>query len=648
MYAKSSEDKLFAVGGMIPDSSTKAELAWKDINSDYMRPVRRGAGRTSQNMPHVAGKYAMFGNYIDEFIFGFKLYANFICEYTRQRNYDEILHNFKGARVRKVVRHTRFYYMLLQRLRDHRNMADGVIWSAQADFLARLADWEKDEDSMWALQRAERSALLTLNVPHFTLQSDADEIRDEDSVLVFTGARSGIDSSRARLEALDERAIAYQIEIIRQNTSRLSISTSPIARSEPKHISPYEAEAPLNEETFVAESDKIAAELSHHAIRRGPSAAWIGLDWLGDSEASQLIALGPHLYNGLTGIGVFLAAHFRVTRQNSSKELALAALSLLRKNLSGRNSARLARSLGIGGAVGLGSIVYALVTMSQLLDQEELLADAHVCASLFSDELVAADKHLDVMSGSAGGILGLLRLYRASHTDDVLQRAARCGEHLLTHHRVGVAGYRSWVGQGLGSRPLNGMSHGAAGFAYALAELAAATGREEFKTAALECISFENSSFDEERSNWPNLLDKDAAPYWPAQWCHGAAGIGLARAAIAKRKTLDSKLPFVDVRKALLGIEKGGGGMVDTLCCGTMGTVEFLWEASDLLARPDLNNLASQRLATVIQAAASTSNYRLGPENTQFNLGLFRGLAGIGYTCLRQIDRSLPNLLIWE
>jgi lantibiotic modifying enzyme len=192
------------------------------------------------------------------------------------------------------------------------------------------------------------------------------------------------------------------------------------------------------------------------------------------------------------------------------------------------------------------------------------------------------------------------------------------------------------------------MSHGAAGFAYALAELAAATGREEFKTAALECISFENSSFDEERSNWPNLLDKDAAPYWPAQWCHGAAGIGLARAAIAKRKTLDSKLPFVDVRKALLGIEKGGGGMVDTLCCGTMGTVEFLWEASDLLARPDLNNLASQRLATVIQAAASTSNYRLGPENTQFNLGLFRGLAGIGYTCLRQIDRSLPNLLIWE
>ena len=38
----------------------------------------------------------------------------------------------------------------------------------------------------------------------------------------------------------------------------------------------------------------------------------------------------------------------------------------------------------------------------------------------------------------------------------------------------------SWIGQGLGPQPLNGMSHGAAGFAYALAELAAVTGREEF------------------------------------------------------------------------------------------------------------------------------------------------------------------------
>jgi lantibiotic modifying enzyme len=29
-------------------------------------------------------------------------------------------------------------------------------------------------------------------------------------------------------------------------------------------------------------------------------------------------------------------------------------------------------------------------------------------------------------------------------------------------------------------------------------------------------------------------------------------------------------------------------------------------------------------------------------------MGLFRGLSGVGYTALRQADRSLPNVLIWE
>jgi hypothetical protein len=46
-------------------------------------------------------------------------------------------------------------------------------------------------------------------------------------------------------------------------------------------------------------------------------------------------------------------------------ELALAALSHLRKNLGSRNAARIARSLGTGGATGLGSIVYALAVMAK-------------------------------------------------------------------------------------------------------------------------------------------------------------------------------------------------------------------------------------------------------------------------------------------
>ena len=97
-----------------------------------------------------------------------------------------------------------------------------------------------------------------------------------------------------------------------------------------------------------------------------------------------------------------------------------------------------------------------------------------------------------VIGGSAGAVLALLRLYRDTRAGDVLRRAVKCGEHLLGQPRLGPQGRRSWVGQGSGAHALNGMSHGAAGFAYALASLAEASGREDFADAASECVAFED------------------------------------------------------------------------------------------------------------------------------------------------------------
>lgn len=648
-YGRSPDNNVFAIGGMTADWNSKTKVKWNNINSDEMRPAKsKEVGKTTPNLPHIDGRYAKFGDYIDDFIAGFEDYAKFLLHQSRDAKQGGLFDGFTGVPVRKVIRATRFYYMLLQRLKNHRTMDDGVVWSAQTDFIARLADWEKDSDPLWPLQQAERSALVALNVPHFVSPSDGNEIRDATGISIHTEATSGMDRARARVQSFDEQDIAWQITVITQNTSSLPRSAGPPARGvELKQPSRSEVDVAPTKEVFVAEADKIAEELSRYAIRRGPGAAWIGLDWLGDSEVFQLVCLGPELYNGVSGIAVFLAAHAAVTGCKSSGELALAGMSHLRKNLRGRNAARMARSLGIGGATGLGSIVYALTVMSKSLHDDDLLADAHVAAELFTDDLIAADKQLDVMGGSAGAILGLLRLYRDTQSSDVLKRAIKCGEYLLRQPRVGPEGHRGWSGQGSGPHGLNGMSHGAAGFAYALASLSAATGRDEFAKAASECIAFENLSYDAERSNWPDLRG-DGEPGWPCQWCHGAPGIGLARIAMTKRGGLDAKLLATDIRNALVGVERGWPGPLDTLCCGALGSIEFFCEAGSALGRSDLRELASRRLMSLLEAATSTGDYRWNSGNRQFNLGLFRGLAGVGYTSLRQVDGSLPNVIIWE
>ena len=104
----------------------------------------------------------------------------------------------------------------------------------------------------------------------------------------------------------------------------------------------------------------------------------------------------------------------------------------------------------------------------------------------------------------------------------------------------------------------------------------------------------------------------------------------------------------MDIENAVEGVRQNPPAAVDTLCCGTLGGIEFLCEAGTALGRDDLRALAAQRLGAVLQAAAATGDYRWNSGKARFNLGLFRGLAGVGYTLLRRIDGALPNVLIWQ
>jgi lantibiotic modifying enzyme len=194
------------------------------------------------------------------------------------------------------------------------------------------------------------------------------------------------------------------------------------------------------------------------------------------------------------------------------------------------------------------------------------------------------------------------------------------------------------------------MSHGAAGYAYALTSLASATGCDEFASAATECIAFENASFDAHRSDWPDLRGlANGGAAGPTKWCYGAQGIGLARAAMTRHALPSRGVVRTDIERAVAATEHGWPGPTDALCCGTLGSIEFLSEAGGVLGRDDLGELASRRLLSVIQTARSSGDYRwTGGTTNRFNLGLFRGIAGAGYTVLRRIDPSLPNVLIWE
>jgi type 2 lantibiotic biosynthesis protein LanM len=303
--------------------------------------------------------------------------------------------------------------------------------------------------------------------------------------------------------------------------------------------------------------------------------------------------------------------------------------------------------MGIGGATGVSAIIYTFVKVSQFLD-DDLLQDAQSLSAWLTPECIAADTQLDILSGAAGAILGLLSLYRATKTTEVLDKAIVCGQHLLTHQVSHAGAPKAW--QTFGAVPMTGFSHGAAGISYALLRLYAATQDHQYLEAAQEGMEYERSVFSVSHANWPDFRrpGQTENPVFVSQWCHGAPGIGLGR--LGSLEVVKTPKIEHEIAMALRNTQLHALQAVDHLCCGNLGRVEVLFIGAQSCARPDWYQAAFQGAMHVVARAKQTGAYQLFANLPHvFNPGFFQGTAGIGYQLLRLArPAQLPSVLLWE
>ena len=242
----------------------------------------------------------------------------------------------------------------------------------------------------------------------------------------------------------------------------------------------------------------------------------------------------------------------RVTGTERPPIWRVPALPTCASRSKSRNAARFARSLGLGGGTGLGGIVYALTVMATILATRLCAPTREAAADLVTDELIAADKQLDVIGGAAGAILGLLRLYRDTRRcSRARARAKNAASILLAQSRLGAA-RPPQLGRARSRHDTRSTACRTALPALPMRcrRWRRLRGRDDFAEAASECIAFENASYDDARHNWPDLRGA-GAPSWPCQWCHGAPGIGLARigAGQARRDRRKTHTPDIEQRR---------------------------------------------------------------------------------------------------
>jgi len=645
-YGRRRDGVVIAHGGFLETQTAQRMIEWRDVNTDRMRPMAGwSAARQNQNRPHICGAYAEITNHTEAVTTGYAEYAAFLLSEIKMRGAAAFTAPFVRTRVRKLIKNTRFYALLLDRLQDPKRLTDGALWSAQLDFVSRFADWEAPDDEWWPLVAAERNALAELNIPYFTTETTATTINDQDGIAAHSGLQPGLNRVTLMLSALSPAAIRRQTEIIRLSLGSVRpVAASSTIRAGRRSLMPPRVQTPDTTARFSEQASAIAARLSQLAFVGSQSAAWLSLDWLQDSTMCQLAPLGVGLYNGVIGVAVFLAAHARVTGDALSGRLARHGLAAIRYDLLGANAGRSARALGIGGSTGLGSVIYGLAVIGELSRDPQLLSDALQISELLSEEIVLADDTLDVMDGAAGALLALVKLYRVTGRRELLHRAEICARRLTTKDAPAAL-------------MQTGLSHGPAGAALALTALAPHLPRRQARgllTAAEMWIDLENAAFCPTHRTWPDGRSSDPSgdTFWPCQWCHGAAGIGLARIAMATqlgptpasfRETLDR-----DVERAITTAVVAWPYPTDSLCCGTLGGIELLSAAGRYKNTAQLGILAQTRLCEILDEAEHAGDFLWDIADSSMNVGLFRGISGIGYTLLRQVEPTIPNLLVWE
>jgi type 2 lantibiotic biosynthesis protein LanM len=650
------------LGGVDVQQSSRRVLCWKSINRDdiHLTTVETMMPR-KENAAVLNGLVLSPNDHVEEIISGFsRMYRFLLAHREALLASDGPIARFASQRCRFVLRPTQTYISVLHLACDPDSLRDGADRSIALDALSRGLVARSQKPRAWSIVPSELRALEGLDIPYFEAAPDSRfvSVGPDHEVEDFFDEAS-YPQALALMRALDALDLEHQVAIIRGSFSAKASSAgfaealSGAGLSVESRRSDPQAPA-LGGAELLSAAHAIAAEIETEALRaRDGTLRWISLGQVPSSDRYQLQPLGPGLYDGYCGVALFLAALDFVARTDRYREITLGCLRSLRDALRSfppASSSAFARRIGLGGATGLGSIVYALTRTSRFLSLPDLLEDAGRAASWISSELIAADRDLDIVGGSAGAILGLLSLYGETGKPAELASAIECGRHLLERRVHEPMGARAW--KSAGTRPLTGFSHGAAGIGYALLRLYQATGDRIWLDAAREGIDYERSVFSPAAQNWPDFRESRGPvrePRFMVSWCHGAPGIGLGR--LGCLPSVDGSETREEIEVALQATRYFGLTPVDHLCCGNFGRIEVLQVAARRLSRPELAEEAQRQTASLVARAEEHGSYRLLPElpHEVFSPGFFRGTSGIGYQLLRTaFPELLPSILLWE
>lgn len=636
----------FDAGGMGGDQDAAMPFpvaGWEAAGTDEMRLTRvlPTLGR-GHNRPTLDGAVLDAFDYAitlqEGFRAGYRVLAEGSAELTGPRG---LLARFADDPVRIIPRPTHDYTVLLAEtthpdaLRDalDRDQVFAVLWARSSA-----------DEAVLRLARHEVEDLWSGDVPLFTTTPGTRDLTTVYGTHVADVlSESGMSRVERTLAELGDRHMTQQQWIVSAHLATRAPDAEPGSADVAHAADTDTADAAGGEELrrrALAAARGVADRLESSGHDDGRRIGWLGLGFSPNAHWS-VHPLGADLYNGYPGVALFLAQLAAVTDECRYADMAHRILRPLAKNAGDQLSRKPARPNDppedIGAFTGLTGLALVLASSAALLDDDSLGAPVESILDYVAD-LVRPEREFDLLSGTAG-CLAIAETLAADYGQAAHRLADRCVEHLLAG-AMPVGDGVAWPGSS--PRPLLGLAHGVAGIAWPLLTYARRTANDEAAAAARDALRYEDGEYDVHMANWPDFrTDIPADQYC---WCHGAPGVGLARAALlTEPPSAPNEARYL--RRALDAATRFGTHRNHSLCHGELGNLELFAAAApfDANARDEWRHRAS---------AAVTQIERRGPlcgtPGAIATPGLMIGLSGIGHGLLRIAapDRIAPVVLL--
>ena len=381
-----------------------------------------------------------------------------------------------------------------------------------------------------------------------------------------------------------------------------------------------------DDDRFLAAAQSVADSIAALARPAVGGARWETRSYTGKPQYSTAV------FGGTAGVVFLFADLFRVTGDPKAREVAEAAAMWV----EAQSKADLRNSNADAGLYfGVSGHGQMCLHLYEATRRERWLRDAQARARAVAR---AAWPDAHVLSGSAGSVIFLLRLYQATSEQGVLDAAVRSGDHILQTAMRDAQGARwDWLREGH-VRFSAGFVHGASGIAYALAELWRVTGDDTLRElvcdawAWIESVALENDQ-GIRWDRWPG------DPHTPrVQWCHGAPGIGLFAARAAEILDDDSLRRFAE-RCARATLAAGDIRNNPSQCHGLAGNAELFIELARVAG--DASWLAHARAfgekALAYREERDGEVRWQGDEPGNYSPDFMLGSAGLGHFFLRLV-----------